>query len=71
MKSWKLVLAGLPLVLACMLPTLASFMAAFYERVERVITLILSTEILAPALTFGLALAVHFASKLRTWRYLQ
>jgi ABC-type dipeptide/oligopeptide/nickel transport system permease component len=71
MKSWKLVLAGLPLVLACMLPTLASFMAAFYERVARVITLILSTEILTPAFIFGLVLVVYFTSKSRTWRYLQ
>ena len=71
MKGWKLVLAGLSLALACMLPTLASFVAAFYWRVGRAITFILSTEILAPALIFGLALVVHFASKSHTWRYLQ
>jgi ABC-type spermidine/putrescine transport system permease subunit II len=71
MKGWKLVLAGLSLALACLLPALTSFMAAFYERVDGAITLILSTEILAPALIFGLALVFHFASKSHTWRYLQ
>jgi hypothetical protein len=71
MKGSKLVLAGSLLMLACIIFLLAPLTVSSHGQVEWIITLILSTEILTPALIFGLALVVYFTSKSHKRRYLQ
>ncbi len=69
MKERKLVLAVLFLILACMIFLLASLAASSCEQTERILTLILSAEILTPALILGFALVIHLVSKSHKWRY--
>ena len=69
MKGRELILAGLSLTLVCTILLLASLVMISYEQAERTVTLILSAEILTPAIIFGLALAVYFSRKSHQWRY--
>jgi hypothetical protein len=68
MKGRKIVLGGLVLMAALTMYLLASFNLPARESVERIMTLILSTEILTPALILGLASVAYFFSKSQKWR---
>ncbi|HUH96362.1 MAG TPA: hypothetical protein VLZ89_03330 [Anaerolineales bacterium] len=69
MNARKLVLAGLAWISACSIFLLAALTLSSGGQAERIITLILSAEILTPALILGFALAIYFASRSHKWRY--
>ncbi len=67
-QSLLLVLFSTPVCTTVLLGLLT--LAARWQT-ERVVTLLLSTEILAPALIFGPALTAYFSGKSDKWRYIQ
>jgi hypothetical protein len=65
------ILLGL-LALGCVLSVMAVPLIVVGSPAERVITWVLSTEVLAPALIAGIALAIHLLGKANhAWRYLK
>lgn len=66
MQGRNLVLVGLSLMLIDGIFLFVSLVINLQGQAEQVITLILSTEILTPALICSLALGIYFNSKWRS-----
>lgn len=63
MKGKWAILFCLLLALACMLPVATLLLTAVHREFEQALACVLSTEIMAPALIFGLAWLVYLVHK--------